>query len=130
MLALRLLLATTAALALAAPTTDGFEKVLLSEYAADGAVCLDGSPAPIYVRPGAGDAQLKWLLYFEGGAWAESYESARKRADTVLGSSRFNATTYHSRCVPLSYGGTGGIRRYAIRTRTFVCRSPIRRIAV
>ena len=89
--------AQTAQTAPPAPTVDGFTKVLLTEYAAGGAVCLDGSPAPLYLRPGTGDGLNQWLLYFEGGAWAESWESARKRSLTVLGSSRFNSTTYHSR---------------------------------
>jgi len=79
--------------AAAAPWT----KLLLQENVAAGAVCLDGSPAPLYVRPGSGDGASKWILFFQGGAWAQSYPDALSRTQSNLGSSKFNTSAYSLR---------------------------------
>jgi hypothetical protein len=81
----------------AAAQATGWTKVLLEGAVAEGAVCLDGSPVPLYVRPGQGADAANFILFFEGGGWAESPADAAARAGTALGSSRFNITTYASR---------------------------------
>jgi len=34
------------------------------------ALCLDGSPAAFYIRPGAYSNAGKWIVHLEGGGWA------------------------------------------------------------
>jgi hypothetical protein len=34
------------------------------------ALCLDGSPAAFYIRPGAKQNAGKWIVHLEGGGWA------------------------------------------------------------
>ena len=51
----------------------------------NGAVCLDGSPAALYVAPNA--ETRKVLLFQEGGGWCGPGENCRERALTPLGSS-------------------------------------------
>lgn len=41
-----------------------------------GGVCLDGSPAGYYYRPGQGPGANKFLLYYEGGGWCTSGRSS------------------------------------------------------
>lgn len=53
----------------------------------DKAVCLDGTPAVYYHRPGTGSGSNKWYIHHEGGGWCESYGSCYQRALTTLGSS-------------------------------------------
>ena len=86
-----LLLTTSAvqfvAAAAAAATT--WERVLLTAAAArDGAVCIDGSPAAVYVKPGSGADVNKWILFFEGGGWCFSAADCYARSKTALGSSK------------------------------------------
>ena len=83
--------------AAAAGQVAGWTKLLLEDAVAEGAVCLDGSPVPLYVRPGSGADAANIILFFEGGGWAESPADAAARATTALGSSRFNISTYAAR---------------------------------
>jgi len=61
---------------------------LLTEAQRDGAVCLDGSPAAFYFRPGFSTGVNKWLLFHEGGGWCNSLEDCLGRSKTDLGSSK------------------------------------------
>ena len=71
--------------------------MLLHDAVADGAVCLDGSPVPLYVRPGSGPDAANYVLFWEGGGWCESDSDCASRSRTALGSSTFTITTYASR---------------------------------
>ncbi|CAK9004260.1 Pectin acetylesterase 5 [Durusdinium trenchii] len=62
-------------------------KVELTEAAAKGAVCLDGSPAAYYLLKGTGDGINKWYVHHEGGGWCESLDDCLGRSKTDLGSS-------------------------------------------
>jgi O-palmitoleoyl-L-serine hydrolase len=75
-----------------------YTKVLLTSAAKEmGAVCLDGTPVPLYLRAGNGEDASKIILFFEGGGWGESDIANLGRANTALGSSNFNCTTYNGR---------------------------------
>ena len=75
-----------------------YTKVLLTSAAKDfGAVCLDGTPVPLYLRAGNGADASKIILFFEGGGWGESDVDNLVRAGSPLGSSHFNVTTYENR---------------------------------
>ena len=68
-------------------------RVVLTDAAAKGAVCIDGSPGVYYVRTSnnAGTAPAdpsKWVVYMEGGGWTSSDSSSVGRSLTDLGSSR------------------------------------------
>ncbi len=81
------LVATAVAVAFApvAAAVNG-TRVLLTEAAkADGAVCLDGSPAAVYIIPGA--EARKIIVLQRGGAWCTSDGDCAARAATTLGSS-------------------------------------------
>ena len=92
------LLSPALASASAAPSAPPlFTKLLLSDAVAAGAVCLDGSPVPLYVRPGSGADAANMVVFFEGGGWCESDEDCAGRAGTALGSSKFTVTTMLSR---------------------------------
>ena len=43
--------------------------VRLTEYPE--ALCLDGTPAGYYWRPGSGDGATKWYIHHEGGGWCQ-----------------------------------------------------------
>lgn len=64
-----------------------------------GAVALDGTPARLYLRAGAGASAANVILFFEGGGWCESLADCAARADTALGSSKFNSSGYAARDV-------------------------------
>ena len=78
-------------------TPDGYTKLLLHDAVAEGAVCLDGSPVPLYVRPGVGDKAANFVIFWEGGGWCESDADCASRSQTALGSSTFNITTFAAR---------------------------------
>ena len=62
--------------------------VYLKEAAAKtGAVCLDGTPAAYYFKPGSAANSTKWILYLEGGGFCVEPENCAVRAKTKLGSS-------------------------------------------
>ena len=63
-----------------------WELVLLTDAAAAGGVCLDGTPGGYYVRRGA-PGNKRWVLFFEGGGWCTDDVSCAARAHTRLGSS-------------------------------------------
>ena len=57
-----------AARILAAPQpADDWTLVRLADPSA---LCLDGSPAAFYIRPGSKQNADKWITHLEGGGWA------------------------------------------------------------
>jgi hypothetical protein len=52
------------------------------------AVCLDGTPAGFWLRPGYGDGASKFLIHHQGGAWCVSLEDCVERSKTQQGSSK------------------------------------------
>ena len=60
------------------------------------AVCLDGSPAAIYIKPAASGFETSWQLYLEGGGWCWTPQDCAARATTDLGSSLNYAATISS----------------------------------
>eukprot|EP00040_Diaphanoeca_grandis_P010394 m.53174 g.53174 ORF g.53174 m.53174 type:complete len:412 (-) comp21719_c0_seq1:72-1307(-) len=64
-----------------------WDLVLLTDAAAQGAVCLDGSPGGYQIRPGA-PGNTKWVVFHQGGGWCVSDEGCAARANTALGSSK------------------------------------------
>jgi hypothetical protein len=42
----------------------------LVRVADSSALCLDGSPAAFYIRPGSNGHAAKWIVHLEGGGWA------------------------------------------------------------
>ena len=66
---------------------DSWSLVLLQDAAAEGAVCLDGSPAGYFFEPGSGTGLQKWIMHFQGGGWCTSLESCYGRSQTPSGSS-------------------------------------------
>ena len=74
-----------AATASEAPATT-WQLVLLKEAAVnDGAVCIDGSPAAVYVKPGVGDKARRFILLWEGGGWCESLEGECRHVALLIG---------------------------------------------
>lgn len=68
-------------------------RVFLTDAAAKGAVCIDGSPGAFYIRKtnAAGTAPAdprKWVLFMEGGGWTSSDVASVGRSKTQLGSSK------------------------------------------
>jgi hypothetical protein len=66
--------------------------VFLHEAAANGAVCIDGSPGAYYIRTananGVPSDPNKWVIFMEGGGWTSSDVASVSRAKTHLGSSK------------------------------------------
>lgn len=62
---------------------------LVSNAAAQGAVCLDGSLPAYHLDRGFGSGTPNWLLQFEGGGWCNDVESCLERANTRRGSTRY-----------------------------------------
>lgn len=60
---------------------------LLSNAAAKGAVCLDGSAPAYHFSPGFGSGANNWLVHMEGGGWCRSTAECLARRDTFRGSS-------------------------------------------
>ena len=56
----------------------GFEKFLLTDFVAAGAVCLDGSPGGGYIRKGD---PKKWIIFHQGGGWCGSDADCAQRAN-------------------------------------------------
>ena len=68
-------------------------RVFLTDAAAKGAVCIDGSPGAFYIRTSNADGTApanphKWVLFMEGGGWTSSDTASAARAQTDLGSSK------------------------------------------
>lgn len=91
-----------------ASTSGGREpkKVVLHAAAQTGAVCLDGSPALYYLRPGVGAGASKWLIYHEGGAWCYSLEDCLERSRKRLGSSLYDPDTVSENVLATDYFST------------------------
>lgn len=65
--ALSVFLFVAAVQSLEAPLTE-WTRVLLTDAAKDdGAVCIDGTPAAVYVKPGVGENAKRFILFWEGG---------------------------------------------------------------
>ena len=81
-----------ACLASLADAGDSYNLVLHSMER--GAVCLDGSPAGMYIHEGSGLNKNKFMVYFNGGGLcygltlADTLESCYKRSSTSLGSTK------------------------------------------
>lgn len=63
-----------------------FQLKLMKNHVADGALCLDGSPAGYYLH--AGDP-AKWIVAWQGGGWCWDELDCLSRANSSLGSSKF-----------------------------------------
>ena len=66
--------------------------MLLTNAAARGAVCLDGTPGGYYIRRGD---PARWLIFHQGGGWCSSDDNCADRAQTDLGSSKAWPSTYN-----------------------------------
>jgi hypothetical protein len=65
-LAVALFLSATAAHAIS-PHLNTWTLVRVADSSA---LCLDGSPAAFYIRPGSNANAAKWIVHLEGGGWA------------------------------------------------------------
>lgn len=75
------------------PEKGRWTRVFLTDAAAKGAVCLDGTPGAFYIRTtnanGTAPANAKkWVIFMEGGGWTSSDEASVGRSKTSLGSSK------------------------------------------
>ena len=75
----------------AAQSPEKWQKILLTDAAKSGAVCLDGSPGGFYLRRGSAN---KWIVFHQGGGWCGSPDNCLERAGTNLGSSKNWPDTY------------------------------------
>lgn len=90
---LKLLLVLSAVIATRVSCETPATRVLLTQAVQEhGAMCLDGSPAALYLRPGSGTGLLKWFIHHQGGGWCESLDlcldRSRQSGATSLGSSK------------------------------------------
>ena len=83
---------------LSMPSGGAFHRVTLPS-----AVCNDGTPAAMYVRPAADPTDTRWILYFEGGGSCGSTASC---ADRWCGED-YDATKMSSRWFPETRGEGG-----------------------
>lgn len=60
---------------------------LIRGAAAQGAVCLDGTPPGYHIHRGFGSGANSWLIQLEGGGWCNSIRSCVYRKTTRRGSS-------------------------------------------
>jgi len=68
-----------------------WQKILLTDAAEKGAVCLDGSPGGFYYRKGSVN---NWIVFHQGGGWCASDQDCFSRSQTDLGSSKNWGPTY------------------------------------
>ena len=81
------LLAALATASAATPEATTAFRLILDEAAArDGAVCLDGSPAVVYIS--LGTEPTKFYVHQQGGGWCNDLDGCAARAFTALGSSK------------------------------------------
>lgn len=73
---------------------------LVSNAAAKGAVCLDGSAPAYHFAPGFGSGVNNWLVHMEGGGWCSTIEECFERRNTFRGSS--------TKMKPMSFSGIIG----------------------
>ncbi|CAE7832311.1 PAE11 [Symbiodinium sp. CCMP2592] len=66
---------------------DSWSLILLEDAAAEGAVCLDGSPGGYFFEPGSGTGAQKWIIHFQGGGWCTSLAACFLASESPLGSS-------------------------------------------
>jgi hypothetical protein len=103
------LLAPLAAVAHAAMDPgDGFNLVLFDVNASspNAPVCLDGTPAGYYFRPGVGaQGSSTYIIELEGGGWCISEADCLQRSTTDLGSSK----SWPASGSPTMDGGSHGL---------------------
>jgi hypothetical protein len=63
---------------------DGFSLKLLNPRS--GALCLDGTPGGLYLRPSKTHSP-NWIIHFQGGGWCIDEQDCLKRSKSGLGSS-------------------------------------------
>lgn len=73
-----------------------WERVMLTDAAKHGAVCLDGSPGGYFLK--RGDPQ-RWILFMQGGGWCTS--TAVRSAPIAPGSRTLGSTSMP--CVILAF---------------------------
>ncbi|CAL9210976.1 unnamed protein product [Musa hybrid cultivar] len=82
---------------------DNVPMTLLKSAVAEGAVCLDGSPAAYNLAPGSGSGANNWLLFVEGGGWCSTVNDCVERKGNFRGSS--------NHMPPVSFSGMlGGVQ--------------------
>ena len=64
------------------------QNLTITTVRGDHAVCLDGSQAAFYFRPGSGTGAKKWHIHHQGGGWCESLDDCLQRSTTALGTSK------------------------------------------
>ena len=83
---------------------DSWSLVLLNDAAAEGAVCLDGSPGGYLFEPGSGAGAQKWIMHFQGGGWCTSLASCQLRSESPSGSSTTWASQKETILQDFAYG--------------------------
>eukprot|EP01116_Phalansterium_solitarium_P018181 TRINITY_DN4720_c0_g1_i1.p1 TRINITY_DN4720_c0_g1~~TRINITY_DN4720_c0_g1_i1.p1 ORF type:complete len:448 (+),score=109.18 TRINITY_DN4720_c0_g1_i1:138-1346(+) len=73
---------------------------LLTEF--PNAVCLDGTPAGYYFRPGSGEDKANWQIFLQGGGWCYGLADCWERSRTATGSSRLWMRSIRSPGGPMS----------------------------
>jgi O-palmitoleoyl-L-serine hydrolase len=117
-------LASLVALAASAPAAlaamdpgDGFNLTLFPPSSP--AVCLDGTPAGIYYRPGVGAGASTWIIEMEGGGWCVSLDDCVSRSKTALGSS----SSWPATGSPTMDGGSHGLFSNSCADNPHFCNS-------
>jgi len=73
-----------------------YQRVLLTDAANEGGVCIDGTPGAYYIRqPMNTSTSNDWIIFHEGGGWCGSDSNCYDRGMTDLGSSKNYPTTAH-----------------------------------
>jgi len=85
MIAVRFILLVVVLISVASGNTP-FNKVLLTQAVANGAVCIDGTPSAYYLRTGT--EVNKWYIFHEGGGYCPALSDCYARSQTDLGSSK------------------------------------------
>ncbi|XP_047939087.1 pectin acetylesterase 8-like isoform X2 [Salvia hispanica] len=60
--------------------------IFITDAAAKGALCLDGSPGAYYFSPGFDDGVDNWIVYLPGGAWCGSVGGCLEKTKNPRGS--------------------------------------------
>ncbi|KAL1540265.1 [Wnt protein] O-palmitoleoyl-L-serine hydrolase [Salvia divinorum] len=58
----------------------------ITDAAAKGALCLDGSPGAYYFAPGFDDGVDNWIVFLPGGGWCNTVADCLNRTKTPIGS--------------------------------------------
>jgi hypothetical protein len=103
-LAVALLISATAAHAIA-PHLNTWTLVRVADSSA---LCLDGSPAAFYIRPGSNANAAKWIVHLEGGGWATDLGGHFARSQVKKAFPVF----FRSAASPLSQAARPSIRSF------------------